>query len=173
MLGYDPVGDTTEEGWGTGPEGDVPRWERSSCNTCCPPGMAVGLGGDSAGHQDRDRRWNMPLPGTRSCPITPPAAPFPIPSLQLPPSPCMKPGWPKCPPRCSLDKGNQPPHHQNDPDKTLRSWGLHPGVRLCQPLRLTSCPTKGSVPVLQGQEGSAPSPLLPCLSFPLVKGRGN
>ena len=131
--------------------------------------------GDSAGHRDRDGRWNMPLPGTRSRPITPPAARFHIPSLQSPPSPGMKPGLPKCHPwlcERSPSKGNQPPLRQNNPDKMpkLRSRGLHPGVELCQPLKLTGCPAKGSAPVLWGQERSAPSPLPPCLSFPLVKG---
>lgn len=89
----------------------------------------------------------------------------------------MKPGWPKWNPwlcGCSLSKGNQPPQHQNHPDKMLklRSRGLYPSVELRQPLKLISFPAKGSAPALQGQEHSAPSPLPPCLSFPLVKGGG-
>lgn len=151
MLGYISTGDTSGEGWGAGPEGHVPKWEQSSCSTHSPPQMAVVLGGtgagagwgDSAGHWDRDGRWNTPLSG--SCPIAPPAAPFHIPSSQTPPSPGMKGfAWPKshtwlC--RCSLGKGNQPPPGRGGATlvvlqhflqrgfehRTRPSWDLCPG----------------------------------------------
>jgi len=140
-------------------------------------GTRTGAGcGDGAGHQDRDGRWNTPLPGTCPCPTKPPAAPFHIPFPQSPLSPGMKPGWPKCHPcLCgrSPGKGNQPPQHRNHPDKmpNVMFWGLHPSVELHQPSKLISCPAKGSVPALWGQKCS--SPLAPWLSFPLVKGGGD
>lgn len=117
---------------------------QSSTDGCGPAGgTGAGTGwGDSAGHRDRDGRWNMPLPG--SCPIAPPAAPFHIPSSQTPPSPGTKPAWPKCHPwlcGCNLGKGNQPPPGRRGATlvvlqhflqrgfehRTSPSWDLCPG----------------------------------------------
>lgn len=69
---------------------------------------------------------NLLLPHTKAS-----TAPFHTPFPQSPSSPGMKPGWPKSHPWLSRHRqgeGNQPPHHQKDPEKMLKlvSWGLHP-----------------------------------------------
>lgn len=117
----------------------------------------------------------MPLPGTHFRPITPPTDPFHHIFPQPPPSPGVKPGWPQRHPwlcGCSLGNGNQPHQCQNHPDKTpkLRDWGLRPGMELQQPLELTACPAKGSVPALWARR--APFCYLPASVSLLLNIRG-